>query len=129
MRSRTDRRTEKQVEHSGDLLMAAAGFSAVRFSQARATQQTPGIPDRRYYSPERRAAVWWEAKTEIGRPSAFQTAFRAMCEAVGEEYVIGTESALVDWLERKGFAKRVGIAGGLQIVPAGASFQALAMER
>lgn len=94
--------------------MTALGFTAVRFSQARATRQTPGIPDRRYYSPERRAAVWWEAKTEIGRASAFQVAFRAMCEACGEEYVMGTEDALIDWAVSKGYAKR--LPNGMQIL-------------
>jgi hypothetical protein len=113
---RSDLRSEKQVEHAGDLLMAALGFTAVRFSQARATQQTPGIPDRRYYSPERCAAVWWEAKTEIGRPSAYQAAFRAMCEACGEEYVIGTDDALVEWAVRKGYAER--LPNGLRVLRA-----------
>jgi len=114
---RTDFRTEKQVEATGDLLMAALGFTAIRFSQARATQQTPGIPDRRYYSPDRRAAVWWEAKTEIGLPSAFQKAFRAMCESCGEEYVIGTEEALLGWVVSKGYAERIG-PHGLRRLPA-----------
>lgn len=99
--------------------MSALGFTAVRFSQARATQQSPGIPDRRYYDAERRAAVWWEAKTEIGRPSAYQVAFRAMCEACGEEYVIGTDDALLDWLVAKGYAERVGTNGGLRIIRPG----------
>jgi len=95
--------------------MHVLGFTVIRFSQARATQQTPGIPDRLYISPERRSAVWWEAKTEIGRPSAFQVAFRALVEAVGWEYVLGTDDALMDWAVRKGFAER--LANGLRVVP------------
>jgi len=95
--------------------MASLGFTSIHFSQARATQQTPGIPDRRYYSPDRGAAVWWEAKTAIGRPSAFQTAFRALVESVGEEYVLGTEEALVEWAVGKGFVER--LANGLRVIP------------
>ena len=94
--------------------MAALGFTAIRFSQARATQQTPGIPDRRYYSAEKHMAVWWEAKTEIGRQSAFQAAFQAMCEACGEEYVLGTDDALTDWCVTKGYVER--LANGLRVV-------------
>jgi len=90
-------------------------FFIVRYSQARATQQTPGIPDRRYYSPRNRMAVWWEAKTVIGRPSAFQVAFRRICEACGEAYVIGTDDALAEWLIAKGYAERVG-AIGLRVI-------------
>lgn len=89
-------------------------FGIVRFSQARPTQQTPGIPDRRYYSPARGVAVWWEAKTEIGRPSAHQVAFRAMCEACGEEYVIGTDDALVEWAVSKGYAEK--LPNGLRVI-------------
>ena len=106
---------EKQVEQLGDRLMAVLGFTAIRFSQARATMQTPGIPDRRYYSPERRSAVWWEAKTEIGRQSAFQRAFQALVEAVGEEYVVGTDEALTDWAVGKGFVER--LPNGLRVRP------------
>lgn len=96
--------------------MAVLGFTAIRFSQARATMQTPGIPDRRYYSSDRQVAVWWEAKTEIGRPSPFQVAFRGLVESVGEEYVLGTDEALVDWAVAKGFAER--LPNGLRVVPA-----------
>ncbi|HKA65434.1 MAG TPA: hypothetical protein VKD00_06915 [Methyloceanibacter sp.] len=117
--SRTDWRTEKQVEHAGDELMASVfgddrDFKIVRLSQSRATMQTPGIPDRRYYMPKRRMAVWWEAKTAIGRQSPFQAAFQVTCEACGEEYVVGTDEVLVDWLVAKGFAER--LPNGLRVL-------------
>lgn len=95
--------------------MSAVGFTAVRFSQSRATHQTLGIPDRRFYCPARRVAVWWEAKTEVGHPSAGQLAFRAMCEACGEDYVIGTDGALTDWLVARGIVGRV--SSGLRVLP------------
>jgi len=113
-RPRADTRTEKQVEHSGDLLMSTLGFTVIRFSQARPTQQTPGIPDRRYYSPERKTALWWEAKRENGRQSAFQAAFQAMCESVGETYLVGTDSVLLDWAVERGFCER--LANGIRVL-------------
>lgn len=102
------------MEATGDLIMKSLGFDSYHFSQSRATMQTPGIPDRKYFSRERRAAVWWEAKTAIGHPSAFQVAFRANCEACGEEYVLGTDDALVDWAVSKGFAER--LPNGLRVI-------------
>ena len=90
--------TEKQVEHMGDRLMATYGFDIVRFSQARATMQTEGIPDRRYYHRERKLAVWWEAKAPKGKQRPKQAEFQRMCEAVGEVYVLGTHDALAAWL-------------------------------
>lgn len=106
-----DYRSEKLVERAGDVLMGALGFTAIRLSQPRHTMQSRGIPDRRYYNPERRLVVWWEAKTEIGRPSASQVAFRRLVEAVGEEYVLGTDEALIRWAESKGLVERVGPNG------------------
>lgn len=104
--------SEKQEEHAGDKLMVSLGFTPIRFSQPRATKQTPGIPDRRYYlSPRLRVrfedsrhalSVWWEAKAEGGKQSAHQKAFQALVESCGEEYVVGPLSALVAWCARKG---------------------------
>ncbi len=91
--------TEKQVEHTGDRFMADLGFAVVRFSQARATQQTRGIPDRRYYSPSRGVACWWEAKAEGGKQSADQAAFAAMAHGCAETYLLGTTEVLAAWVE------------------------------
>lgn len=100
--------SEKQEERAGDKLMAALGFTAIRFSQPRNTMQTLGIPDRRYYRPDPAydvrfaLAVWWEAKREGGKQSEAQKAFQALVESCGEEYVVGPLSALVAWCEREG---------------------------
>jgi hypothetical protein len=93
-------RLEKDEEREGDRLMAFYGFEVVRFSQARATMQTEGIPDRRYYHRERKLALWWEAKSASGKQRKAQRAFQEMCEAVGEVYVLGTVHALAMWLAR-----------------------------
>ena len=104
---RTDLRSERTVEDSGDRFMMALGFTPIRFSQPRNTMQTPGIPDRRYYSPARGAAVWWEAKTEIGRPSGPQVALRLLVEAVGEVYLIWTDEVLQEWAAQRGWVERL----------------------
>lgn len=112
-----DRRPEKVVEHAGDLFMQALGFEIIRFSMARATMQTPGIPDRRYYSPRRKLALWWEAKAANGHQSAFQTAFQRMCEACGEIYLVGTEDVLLSFAVSRGWVERLAVAGAFRIVP------------
>lgn len=110
-----ERRTidrEKLVEHRGDQLMRAHGFTVIRFSQARKTMQTPGIPDRRYYrpgrvdnvlaGPSRGLAPWWEAKAEDGEQSPAQREFQELVEACGETYLLGTDAVLRVWLEQHG---------------------------
>lgn len=97
--------SEKQIEHLGDKIMKAVGFTAIRFSQPRNTMQSPGIPDRRYYLPTRKLGVWWEAKSAEGKQSKHQRDFQAMCEACGEEYVCGTDDVLVTWLRAKGIIR------------------------
>lgn len=105
-----ERALEKAIERAGDKLMRAFGFVSVHFSQARETNQTPGIADRRYYrvprSVERadgrfhqRALMpWWEAKSATGRQTPDERAFQELVEACGETYLLGTTDALVAWL-------------------------------
>lgn len=85
--------SEKEVEHAVDGLMATCGFDVVRFSQARASQQTPGIPDRRYVHAELPVALWFEVKRPSGTWSKAQQDFAAQCQRVGEIYVVGTTVA------------------------------------
>jgi hypothetical protein len=89
-----DTRSEKRIEYSGDRAMAMLGFSIWRFSQSRATQQSPGIPDRRYVNVVWGVAFWWEAKKEGGEQSPHQRAFELECSSVGEHYVCGTDVTL-----------------------------------
>lgn len=107
--------TEKDVESACDRLMAAIGWTAVRFSQARATMQTPGIPDRKYYRGAARSAdtvlpravesFWFECKRDGGKQSRYQRDFQEMCEAAGEHYVLGGLAELTTWLERRGIIR------------------------
>jgi hypothetical protein len=90
--------TEKQEEAMGDRLMADFHFDSVHFSQARASNQTPGIPDRKYYRPDLGFTFWWEAKAEDGKQSKDQRAFQVRAERCGELYVLGTAAVLGAWL-------------------------------
>ena len=101
------RAIEKQIEHAGDVLMQQLGFEVVRFSHPGKTQQTPGIPDRRYYRRPRphsptvsgvARVVWWEAKSATGTQRPGQKLFQEMVEACGESYVLGGIAELRAWL-------------------------------
>lgn len=72
-----------------DSLMAQLGWTAIRFSQARATRQTLGIPDRRYYHRGRGVALWFECKKPGGKQRPAQRVFQLLAEACGETYVLG----------------------------------------
>ncbi len=87
---------EKEVEHSCDELMIALGWDVVRFSQARASRQTRGIPDRKYYKGQR--TFWFECKAEGGRQTPEQRSFQEMCEVAGESYVLGGVQAVKTFL-------------------------------
>lgn len=89
---------EKEEEAKGDELMQQYGFRSIHFSQARASMQTLGIPDRKYYHVERKVTLWWEAKAEDGEQSKAQRDYQAMAEACGEIYVLGTHLDLAEWL-------------------------------
>lgn len=111
-RKRTDCRTEKTIESAGDRFMGTVlGFEIIRFSQARPTWQTQGIADRLYCAPKLGLAVWWEAKTEIGRQRPGQEAFQRIVTACGHDYITGTDDVLHAWAIRKGLVERVGPVG------------------
>jgi len=105
---RVDVRREKDVEAAGDRFMASLGFESWHLSQARPTQQTPGFPDRLYMNTARNCAVWWEAKTEVGRASVHQVRFRLQWEGCGGLYLIGTDEVLHQFAIDRGWAERVG---------------------
>ena len=99
---------EKIVERCCDQLYASAGCEVVRFSQARATQQTPGIPDRKVYHRPSGCTFWFEVKAQGGQQSKHQRAFQAMAEACGETYVLGGLEAAEAQLIAMGLARRDG---------------------
>ncbi len=106
-RTPKDTRSEKQVEAMGDAVMETMGFWPIRFSQPRATMQTPGWPDRLYIDPTRKLAVLWEAKAVGGTQSHHQLAMQRLVESVGWSYVVGTDDVLVQWLVDHRLAERL----------------------
>ena len=82
-------------------LCALAGCECVHFSQARATGQTPGIPDLRFYPPSG-PAFWVEAKAAGGRQSPAQAAFQARCARCGDPYVLGGYREVLAYLRARG---------------------------
>jgi hypothetical protein len=94
---RLARSERHDIEPAGDRFMAQMGFTSIHLSQSRATQQTPGISDRRYYNTFRRVKCWWEAKSENGKQTEAEWKFQQLVEACGEVYLLGTEQVLADW--------------------------------
>jgi hypothetical protein len=106
---------EKEIELRGDKLMQAHGFTVIKFSQPRASKQTAGIPDRRYYRPprfvkngstktlgQRGFSLWWDAKTTVGKQAPAQREFQQLVESCGEIYLVGTDGVLREFLAREG---------------------------
>ena len=87
-------RSEKDEERLGDDFMARLGYDVIRLSQARASRQSLGVPDRKYFNPARGVAVWWEAKRAGGKQRPEQAWFQRTAEACGEVYVCGPFEAL-----------------------------------
>jgi hypothetical protein len=105
-------RSEKAEEQlCDDLVARIAGRDAVvRFSQARATMQTLGIPDRRYRVHG--VAFWFEVKAEDGKLTTAQHAFLLAEIECGNVASCGTLDELIRLVEaaRKGHAAAMGCA-------------------
>lgn len=79
---------EKDVEAEIDRALQQLGFRVTRLSQARRTNQTPGVPDR-YAQHERWGMrVWVEVKAGDNGPSRHQVAWHAAERAAGGMVVI-----------------------------------------
>lgn len=116
---------EKHVEAACDRLMAGLGYTAIRFSQARATMQSPGIPDRKYYNGGH--SFWLEVKRPGGKQSDYQRVFQFLAESAGEQYVLGgldelarflVDFAPLNRLQREALRVQFGIPAPPHKVPA-----------
>lgn len=95
---------EKDEERFCDSLVTAIGFTIVRISQPRATNQTRGIADRLYVHDLRRVHLWFEIKRPRGGTwSPDQQAFKALVEIGGMQYGVGARNDLIDRLNILGF--------------------------
>lgn len=116
---------EGRVELAADRLMATLNYTSVHFSQRRASRQTLGVPDRKYYADYRRDGerhrhtFWFEAKApgkeKTQRPD--QLKFQLMVQSAGEDYVLGGISELVTYLNNNGITVRELPSGGIEYDP------------
>lgn len=81
--------SEKSIQHWCAQMFKAAGCLVYSLSQARASKQSPGLPDLYVLVPRRATAFWFETKSAKGRQSEAQAAFQKACEACGVRYVMG----------------------------------------
>ncbi len=86
--------TEDDVARMCDELVGHYDGGIVGFSQARATQQTPGIPDRRYRIGG--VAAWFELKAPDGRLSHVQKVFLEAELACGSVVGVGGVEELAE---------------------------------
>lgn len=99
-------RLEKAEEHAVDKLYRAMGCTVYRLSQARASKQTPGLPDRWVVHTGTNRAWWHEVKRPVGgKQSPAQKAFQRQCALCGVSYVLGGVQAAELWLVKHGIAR------------------------
>jgi hypothetical protein len=97
-------------------LFRGFGCKVYNLSQARASKQTPGLPDLWVVHLEAKLAFWFECKRTLGgRISNAQVEFKAECAAAGVQAYIGDRNVAAQVLVKLGLA-RVG-DGPCGIVP------------
>ena len=94
---------EKGVQYDVKRAYEAVGCFVANFSQARASKQTPGIPDFYVSPPLLRGAPWWhEVKRPKGKQSVQQRAWQQMCEVRHVAYVCGGVQEALEHLREIG---------------------------
>lgn len=108
-----DEQRENALEKTAQLevskMFRAFGFEVYNLSQARATKQTPGLPDLWCMHRELPIAFWWETKrSHGGRFSEAQLRFRDMAQRCGVGYGSGDRKAARSHVIALGLARIVG---------------------
>lgn len=102
---------EKEEQHEIARLFREFGFTVRHLSQARASKQSPGLPDLWVTHRELPIAFWWESKRQVGgKLSDVQVEFRNDCLRTGVGYGTGDRYAARDHLITLGLAQIVGDA-------------------
>lgn len=101
---------EKAEQHRIRKLFESCGFKTYNLSQARASKQTPGLPDLWLVNPETGDALWWECKAAKpnGKPKPLrpeQSQFRDECLTCLVHHGWGTLTEAEAWLEAHGYGK------------------------
>jgi len=111
---------EKETQSAVVKLFRAFGCRVYSLSQARATKQTPGIPDLWVVHTAARLAWWWETKRpKGGRLSPAQVDFAAECDAAGVRHGVGSRADAEAWLIGLGLAVRDERTGTLEPTTSG----------
>lgn len=98
--------SEKDVQAAVVRAFRAVGCTVWSLSQARATQQTPGLPDLFITHPARGLFLAWETKAEGGRLRPEQRVFRDHCVAAGVRHYVGGLEEARAVIEHLGFPQR-----------------------
>jgi hypothetical protein len=94
---------EKQEQAEVVKILRAHGCVVYSLSQARASKQTPGLPDLWVFHPRAHAAFWFEVKRSVGgMQSGAQAEFQSLCFGSGVRYVLGDRCAAWDVLRTIG---------------------------
>jgi hypothetical protein len=108
-----DARLEKEIQAEVIKLYKAFGCAVYNLSQARASKQTPGLPDLVCFYEDQdkynnRSFSWWhETKTPSGKQSDAQVEFQIRCRRVSVPYVLGGIRAAEEHLINFRLAERI----------------------
>lgn len=111
---------ETRVQSDVVKLFRVLGCDVYSLSQARASKQTPGLPDLWVVCRRAGLAWWWETKrTSSGRHSVEQLEFAERCVITETPYGTGDRRAAEDYMIGLGLAERVTDGNLYTIYPAG----------
>jgi hypothetical protein len=102
--------SEKAIQASAEKLMRLFGFEVYHLSQARASKQTPGLPDDIFIGHGQ--IIFYECKTETGKRSKAQERFRDLVLSSGGTCICGGLPIVEATLVGLGLARRV--PGGIE---------------
>lgn len=93
-----DTRDEKAVQAAVVRLLRSLGYAVSDFSQSRATQQTPGVPDLHAMHPGHGRtgaghSIWVEVKTAQGRLRPSQVAWHTAAREAGQTVLVARSAA------------------------------------
>ncbi|HET8777957.1 MAG TPA: hypothetical protein VFN76_09890 [Candidatus Limnocylindria bacterium] len=99
---------EKKEQEEVIKVFGAISFACYRISQPRATKQTPGLPDLRFFRDDIGLAVEWETKRQLGgEHTEAQVEYAAHCKACGIPHGSGDRYDAKRWLIARGLAEYV----------------------
>lgn len=100
--------TEKRIQQKIMTLLRLVGFRVWNLSQARATNQSPGLPDVFAMHPTLCVEVTIEVKTPKGRASEPQREFAELRRRCARPHLIGGMDVVEGWLIELGLMREVG---------------------